>query len=109
MSDRWHDVCGVGDVDEEDVIGIEVDGICVAVYNINGDFFATSDVCTHQQAQLSEGFVIGDVIECPLHQGRFHIQTGKPVGAPASSALKTFSVKREGSRVLVCVGDTAAE
>ncbi len=104
MSDRWHDVCGVDDVDEEDVIGVEVDGICVAVYNINGEFFATSDICTHEQALISEGFVIGEVIECPLHQGRFHIQTGEPVGAPVSTALKTFPVKREGGRLLVCIG-----
>ena len=104
MTDRWHDVCGVDDVDEEDVIGVKVDGIPVAVYNIDGDFFATSDVCTHQKARLSKGFVIGNVIECPLHQGRFRIQTGKPLGAPVSTALKTFSVKREGNRVLVRVG-----
>ena len=54
MSGRWHEVCGVEDVDEEDVIGVEVDGICVAVYNINGVFFATSDVCTHQQVSMAE-------------------------------------------------------
>ena len=104
MSDRWHDVCGVDDVDEEDVIGVKVDGIRVAVYHIDGDFFATSDVCTHQKARLSKGFVIGDVIECPLHQGRFRIQTGEPLGAPASTALKTFPVKREGGRLLVRLG-----
>jgi nitrite reductase/ring-hydroxylating ferredoxin subunit len=40
----------------------------------------------------------------PLHQGRFHIRTGKPVGAPVSTALKTFPVKREGGRLLVYVG-----
>lgn len=104
MSDRWHEVCGVDDVDEEDVIGVKADGISVAVYRIDGDFFATSDVCTHQQAWLSEGFVIGDVIECPMHQGRFRIQTGEPLGAPVSTALKTFPVKREGGRLLVRLG-----
>ncbi len=104
MSGQWHDVCGVDEVDEEDLIGVKVDGVCIAIYNINGEFFATSNICTHEHALLSEGFVIGDVIECPLHQGRFHIQTGKPVGAPVSTALKTFPVKREGGRLLVCLG-----
>ena len=104
MSDRWHDVCGVDDIDEEDVIGVKVDGIRVAVYHIDGDFFATSDVCTHQKARLSKGFVIGDVIECPVHQGRFRIRTGEPLGAPVSTALKTFPVKREGGRLLVRLG-----
>jgi nitrite reductase/ring-hydroxylating ferredoxin subunit len=104
LSERWHDVCGVDDVDEEDVIGVKVDGISVAVYLIDGDFFATSDVCTHQKAWLSEGFVIGDVIECPVHQGRFRIQTGEPLGAPVSTALKIFPVKREGGRLLVRLG-----
>ena len=104
MSDLWHDVCGVDEVEEEDLIGVGVDGVCIAIYNINGEFFATSNVCTHEHALLSEGFVIDDVIECPLHQGRFRIQTGKPVGAPVSTALKTFPLKREGGRLLVCLG-----
>ncbi|MFP6730686.1 MAG: non-heme iron oxygenase ferredoxin subunit [Alphaproteobacteria bacterium] len=104
MSEQWHDVCGVDEVDEEDLIGVRVDGVCVAIYNINGEFFATSNICTHEHALLSEGFVIDDVIECPLHQGRFQIRTGKPGGAPVSTALKTFPLKRQGDRLLVCLG-----
>ena len=76
-------------------------GLEIAVYRINGDFFATSDVCTHGYASLSEGVVVGDVIECPLHQGRFCIRTGKALSAPVSEAITTYETKVEEGRVFV--------
>jgi naphthalene 1,2-dioxygenase system ferredoxin subunit len=103
MTDAWVDACSIDDVEEEDVMGVKIGDTSVAVYNVEGEFFASSDICTHGQACLSEGIVIGDVIECPLHQGRFKIQTGKALGAPVSEALKTFSTKVENGRVFVSI------
>ena len=71
---EWIEVCVTDDIDEEDVIRWDHDGGSFAIYHTN---------CTHQQAHLEDGVVIGTVIECPLHQGRFDIATGKALRAPA--------------------------
>ena len=101
MAGEWHLVASTGDVEEEDVIGVNVAGTAVAVYNVKGQFYATENVCTHAFAFLSEGVVIDDVIECPVHQGRFHIPTGKPKGAPVSVALDTYATRVEDGKVYV--------
>mgnify|MGYP001348383950 CR=1 FL=1 len=86
---------------EEDVIRVAVNDEFFALYKVNGDFFATDDLCTHQNARLSDGFVIDDIIECPLHQGRFHIPTGKAKGAPVTSNLRIHPVKIDGENVYI--------
>lgn len=82
-------------------MGVELEGRPIAVYNLRGRFYATDNICTHEHACLSEGFVIDDIIECPRHQGRFHIPTGAAKGAPVHRALKTYPVKIEGDFVYV--------
>ena len=89
------------EVEEEDVMPTTVEGQEIAVYRIEGDFFATADVCTHGYASLSEGVVVDDVIECPLHQGRFCIRTGKALSAPVSEAITTYETKLEDGRIFV--------
>ncbi len=101
VSDDWHAVAAVDDVDDDDVVQVKVRAKRIAVYNLGGDFYATSDVCTHEYACLSEGFIIDGNIECPLHQGRFDIRSGKPKGAPVSVPLKTYPVKVEAGQVFV--------
>ncbi len=101
MAEEWHLVASTDDIEEEDVLGVNVEGTAVAVYNVKGEFYATENVCTHAFAFLSEGIVIDDIIECPVHQGRFHIPTGKPKGAPVSVALDTYATKAENGKIYV--------
>jgi naphthalene 1,2-dioxygenase system ferredoxin subunit len=101
MEDEWYDVIDSAQIDEEDVKPAEVGGVEIAIYRINGEFFATEDRCSHGAAALSDGVVIGDVIECPLHQGRFCIRTGEPKGGPVIIPLRTFATKVQDGRVLV--------
>ena len=101
MAEEWHLVASTDDIEEEDVLGVNVEGTAVAVYNVKGAFYATENVCTHAFAFLSEGIVIDDIIECPVHQGRFHIPTGKPKGAPVSVALDTYATKVENGKIYV--------
>ena len=101
MAEEWHLVASTDDIEEEDVLGVNVEGTAVAVYNVKGEFYATENVCTHAFAFLSEGIVIDDIIECPVHQGRFHIPTGKPKGAPVSVALDTYATKVENEKIYV--------
>ncbi len=62
---------------------IEVDEQPIAVFNVDGKFYAVGDVCTHDDGPLGDGEVDGYVITCPRHGGRFDIRTGKALQLPA--------------------------
>ncbi|HLX01055.1 MAG TPA: non-heme iron oxygenase ferredoxin subunit [Trinickia sp.] len=103
MTDRreWVVACSTDDIEEEDVIRFDHGSATFAVYRIGGNFHATDGWCTHEQAHLADGFVLGNVIECPRHQGRFDIATGKPLCAPVCERLQTYPVRVEGGSVLI--------
>lgn len=69
------------------------DDTVVAIFNLEGEYFATSDTCTHGQACLSEGNVRGDEIICPLHEGSFDIRTGEPVAPPCVIPLERYDTR----------------
>jgi nitrite reductase/ring-hydroxylating ferredoxin subunit len=98
---EWHRVAQLGDIVEDEPKGVRVGRNLIALYNIGGKIYATDNVCTHEFAELSDGFVDGDVVECPLHQARFHIPTGKVVAPPATEDLPVFPVRVDGDDVLV--------
>ena len=99
---EWIDACGVDDVELEDVIGFEHDGVEYAIYRSADDhYFATSGACTHEYQSLCDGFVMGDVIECPKHNGRFDFRTGAALSAPALLPLQTFPTRVEDGRVFI--------
>ncbi len=101
MELEWHYAVDTDAVDDEDVTQAVINEQEIAVYRLKDQFYATEDVCTHGQAALSEGVVIGDVIECPVHQGRFCIKTGQPKGGPVSVPVRTFKTKVEDGKVFV--------
>ena len=80
----------------------------VAVYNIDGTFYATEARCTHATADLADGMLEGDVIECSLHFGAFNVKTGKAVQAPCFIDLKTFRTEVKDGQVLVDLEAPAA-
>ncbi len=98
---EWHRVAKASEVREDEPRAVRVGDDIVAIYNVGGAFYATDDVCTHEFASLSEGYVEGDVIECPLHAGRFHIPSGKAMSAPVTEDLRTYPVKVEDGDVYV--------
>jgi 3-phenylpropionate/trans-cinnamate dioxygenase ferredoxin component len=101
----WIEACRVGDVDVEDVIPVEVDGHHYAIYRSpSGDFFATDGFCTHEQFLLADGLVMGHVIECPKHNGRFDYTTGEGKGVPICVNLRTYPVKCEQDTVFLEIG-----
>ncbi len=101
MSNHWIDITSSEDVPEDDVIGIDVAGKSIALYQVAGEIFATDNICTHGNARLCDGFLEGHEIECPLHQGKFDIRNGKAMCAPLTEDVRTSPVKIEGSRVFV--------
>jgi nitrite reductase/ring-hydroxylating ferredoxin subunit len=65
----------------------------IALYDVAGEVFATDNLCTHAQAFLSDGTLLGEIVECPLHGGRFSVRTGKGQGPPIPCDLKTYPVR----------------
>ena len=85
---EWIAACQADDVDPEDVIPFEHDGQDYAIYRSPGDeYYATDGHCTHEQTLLCDGLVMGRVIECPKHNGRFDYVSGKALGAPVYPSL----------------------
>ena len=82
MSDNWIDAAALADVPEGDVVGVRVAGKEIALYEVEGEVFATDNICTHGHARMSDGFLEGREIECPLHQGKFDVCTGQALCAP---------------------------
>ena len=69
------------------------DDTVVAIYNLEGEYFATSDVCTHGQAFLSDGDIRENEIVCPFHEGSFDIRTGEPVDPPCVVPLDRYETR----------------
>ncbi|MEM7222592.1 MAG: MocE family 2Fe-2S type ferredoxin [Pseudomonadota bacterium] len=97
----WIKVCAAEEIDEEDVIRFDHGGRTYAVYYTPSGHYATDGVCTHEEAHLADGLVIDDIIECPLHQGRFHIPSGKAKSPPVCVDLKTYPVKQEAGDLFI--------
>ena len=104
MSDAqiaWHVVCPVKGIGEEDVVQFEREGKLYAVYHTPSGFYATDGQCTHEDELLADGLVLGEIIECPRHQGRFHIPSGKAKGAPVCIDLATYPTKIEAGLIYI--------
>ena len=99
---NWVQVATVADVAEGTAIPVETNGLQLAVYHLEGgEICVTDNVCTHAFALLTDGWLEGHVIECPLHAGQFDVRTGKGLCAPIEEDLRSYTVKREGDAILV--------
>lgn len=103
MSGEWHAVASVDEVGEDEPKGVEIGDVLIAIFKVGDDYFATANVCPHAFALLSDGFVEDGVVECPLHQAKFEVATGRCIAEPADEDLKTYEVKVEGGQIHVRV------
>lgn len=94
-------VCKRGDLAPGQILRFEGGSEPIAIYNVDGEYFATQDTCTHADWALSEGDLEGDVIVCSLHWGRFCVRTGVVKSPPPFLPLRTYPVKIEGDDVMV--------
>jgi len=101
MPGDWIKVAVLADLRKGRTRLCRVDGHAVCLYNVDGTIHATDDLCTHGLASLADGFLEGNEIVCPLHDGRFCVETGKAVGAPCTIDLKRYSVAVEGDAILL--------
>ena len=108
MAENPVPVCAAADLPPGNVKSFQVGDELVAVYNIDGTFYATEAQCTHASADLADGILEGDVVECSLHFGAFHVPSGKAVQAPCCVDLKTFRTEVKDGQVYVDLSAPAA-
>jgi naphthalene 1,2-dioxygenase ferredoxin component len=89
----WARAASRSELASGEVLGVEVAGHSIALYGVDGSIFATDNICTHAYARLSDGWLDGDLIECPLHAARFDVRAGKVLDPPATVDLKTYPVR----------------
>ncbi len=94
-------VAEVEDVAPGSGILVELDGEPIALFNVDGTFYAIGDTCTHSGGPLSEGDLDGAVVTCPWHGAEFDVTTGEVTSPPASEPVPSYRVKVEGSDILI--------
>ena len=105
MSENWVLACAVDDIDEEDLLRFDHNDKTYCIYNTPDGYFATDGICTHEDEHLENGIVIDCVIECPLHQGRFDVRSGKALSAPVCVDLQTFPVQIHAGDIYIQVSN----
>lgn len=102
MANEWVRAAAKADVAEGKALGVRVGDKEIAIYHLaGGEFCATANICTHEYALLSEGWLENGCIECPLHAAQFDCRSGKALSAPADEDLRVYEIKAEGGDLLV--------
>ncbi|MDP9352972.1 MAG: non-heme iron oxygenase ferredoxin subunit [Chloroflexota bacterium] len=98
-------VARVGEIGPGEVKRVEIGAEEIGIYNLGGEYYALSDVCSHAYARLSEGEVYPDesTVECPLHGAEFDIRTGKNLSFPAVSPVNIYELRVNGEEIEVRV------
>ena len=94
MSD-WTRVCRLAELLPGEYRLVEIEGVVIALFNVDGELYAIEDVCTHDGGELTGGELHGYEIECPRHGARFDVRTGTALCPPAYEPTAKFSVKVE--------------
>ena len=101
----WFDVAGSDEIAPGGYAVVDIEDVEIAVFNLEGEFYAIEDVCTHDGEVLTGGPVIGDEIVCPRHGARFCIKTGAVTAPPAYEPVPTYPVRVVDGRVQVEVDE----
>lgn len=100
-ADGFVTVARVGEIEEGTCKIVRVDDQSVAVYHVDGAYYAIDDVCTHDGGPLAEGPLVGTVVECPRHGATFDVRTGAVLSSPATVPVPTYSVRVAGDEIQI--------
>jgi 3-phenylpropionate/trans-cinnamate dioxygenase ferredoxin component len=98
---QWVKVAQVGELAPGEKKQLDLDGVEVALFNVDGEYYAIEDVCTHDGAPLAHGRFRGEEIICPRHGARFNVKTGAALCMPAFEPVETYQLKIEGNDILI--------
>src|ERR1700733_13851495 len=100
---EWRALVTLDEVPAGQMSAHEIGDILLALYNVDGTVYATDNICSHAFALLSDGWLDGNIIECPLHGGQFNVRTGQALGDPATCDLRRFATRVSNGRIEVQV------
>ncbi|GJH14275.1 Rieske (2Fe-2S) domain-containing protein [Caballeronia temeraria] len=103
MDEQWQSVGRIDQIAEDAPIEFKGRGVEVGVFKVGESLYAIENVCPHAYALLTQGFVDGDTVECPLHEAVFHIPTGKCLKEPGGRDLKMYAVRLAGEEIQIKV------
>lgn len=92
---------GINELKPGEMTCITVASQAILVANVDGEFYASDEMCTHEDWPLSNGALKGDCVECPLHGSRFNLKTGQPLDEPATVALRIYPTSIEQDTVFI--------
>jgi 3-phenylpropionate/trans-cinnamate dioxygenase ferredoxin subunit len=98
---QWIRVADSSDIQPGEGLRVEIGDEPIAIWNVDGSFYATSDVCSHEESSLVEGDLWGGVVECALHGAQFDVRTGAVLSLPAVFPIATYFVKEEDGALYV--------
>ena len=98
---NWIKIATTDQLEDDEVMPVTAGEAKLALYRSAGEYFASDNVCTHAYALLSDGYLEDGCIECPLHQARFDIKTGKAMCAPATADIRIYPLKIENDDIYV--------
>lgn len=98
----WKRACDVDEAGPGEAVLVEGDPP-IAVFNVDGEWLATADTCSHDQSSLADGYIDGDVVECAWHFAKFCLRTGAVLALPATVPIPTFATKVDDGVVYVDV------
>lgn len=98
---RWRRVAARAEIKPGEMLAIRLGELSLALIELGGIIHAISDICTHEYAHLSQGYLEAHEIECPLHAARFDVRTGHCLAGPATRDLESYEVRIEGNDVYV--------
>jgi 3-phenylpropionate/trans-cinnamate dioxygenase ferredoxin subunit len=101
VSDGFVTVARVGDIPSGGVKVVRLEDQSIALFHVDGAYYAMDDICTHDGGPLAEGFLEGDVIECPRHGAKFDVKTGAVLCLPATAPVPMYAVRIEGDEIKV--------
>src|SRR4051812_1217272 len=103
MAGKWQVAVALADLKPDEPAACSLGPHEIAIYLVDGAYYATSNICTHASALLTDGFMDGCEIECPLHNARFDVRTGTALTSPAEADLETFRTRVVGGHVEVLI------
>jgi 3-phenylpropionate/trans-cinnamate dioxygenase ferredoxin subunit len=92
---KYLKIAALSEFPENERLFLEINDLPIVIYSLNGEYFATGDVCTHDGGSIGEGQIEGNEVICPRHGARFDIKTGKVTRFPAVEDIPSYPVKIE--------------
>jgi 3-phenylpropionate/trans-cinnamate dioxygenase ferredoxin subunit len=101
-NEGWIETCAADEIDVEDVVRFDHGERTFAIYRTaKSEYYATDGYCTHEKFHLANGLVMGNLIECPKHNGRLDFTTGEAKRVPICDSIQTFPVKIEAGKIFI--------